>query len=134
MANTRWFTVRPAPLQGKVTDFIRGVVIIAGKGTVQDVDMTRQEYLDRLSPDQQDELRRMKETNDNAAATNKIVASVNADLETANRDFEEATNARATAIRTLGSTASASDVDSHARRYQILEVHRYRIALGQGDR
>jgi tetratricopeptide (TPR) repeat protein len=102
----------PGTPEGKVTDFIRGVVIIAGKGTVQDVDMTRQEYLDRLSPDQQDELRRMKETNDNAAATNKIVASVNADLETANRDFEEATNARATAIRTLGSTASASDVDS----------------------
>jgi tetratricopeptide (TPR) repeat protein len=81
---------------------------------VQDVDMTRQEYLDRLSPEQQDELRRMKETNDKAAATNKIVVSINADLETANRDFEEATNARATAIRTLGSTASASDVDSMA--------------------
>jgi tetratricopeptide (TPR) repeat protein len=104
----------PGTPEGKVTDFIHSVVILAGKGTVQDVDMTRQEFLDRLSPEQQDALRHMKESNDKAAATNKMIASIDADLQTVNRDFADAANARATAIQTLGSTASASDVDSMA--------------------
>jgi tetratricopeptide (TPR) repeat protein len=76
--------------------------------------MTRQEYLDRLSPEQQDELRHIRESNGNAEATNKVIASINADLHTANQDFEDAMNARATAIQTLGSAASAFDVDSTA--------------------
>ena len=109
----------PGTPEGKVTDFIHSVVILAGKGTVQDVDMTRQEYYDRLSPEQQERLRQMKESNDNAAATNKTIASINADLQTANRDFEDAANARATAIRILGSTASASDVDSMAGEISV---------------
>jgi tetratricopeptide (TPR) repeat protein len=104
----------PGTPEGKVTDFIHSVVILAGKGTVQDVDMTRQEFLDRLSPEQQDALRQMKASNDKAAATNKVIASLNADLQTVNRDFADAANARATAIQTLGSTASAADVDSMA--------------------
>jgi tetratricopeptide (TPR) repeat protein len=104
----------PGTPDGKVTDLIHGVVILAGKGTVQDVDMTRQEFLDRLSPEQQDALRQMKEANDKAAATNKIIATINADLQTVNRDFADAANARATAIQTLGATASASDIDSMA--------------------
>lgn len=104
----------PGTPEGKVTDLIHSVVIFPGKGTAQDVDMTRQEYYDRLSPDQQEQLRKMKESNDSAEATNKIIASINADLQTANRDFEDATNARATATQTLGSAASPFDVDSMA--------------------
>jgi len=104
----------PGTPEGKVTDFIHGVVIFPGKGTAQDVDMTRQEYYDRLSPEDQEKLRQMKESNIKAEATNKMIASINADLETTNRDFADAANARATAIQTLGPTASAFDVDSQA--------------------
>ncbi|MDR3752313.1 MAG: carboxypeptidase regulatory-like domain-containing protein [Terracidiphilus sp.] len=104
----------PGAPEGKVTDLIHSVVIYPGKGIEQNVDMTRQEYYDRLSPEDQEKLRQMKESNDSAAATNKLIASINADIETANRDFADAANARATAIQTLGSTASAYDVDSQA--------------------
>ena len=105
----------PGTPEGKVTDYIHGVVILAGKGTVQDVDMTRQEYLDRLSPEQQDALRKIRESNDKAAATNKIDRlHQRRSANSVNRDFADAANARATAIQTLGSTASASDVDSKA--------------------
>jgi tetratricopeptide (TPR) repeat protein len=102
----------PGTPEGKVTDIIHSVVINAGKGTVQDVDMTRQEFLDRLSPEQQEQLRLLKESNGKAAAINKAIASINADLETVNRDFADAENARATALRTLDPSASPSDVDS----------------------
>ena len=104
----------PGTPEGKVNALIHSVVIYPGKGIEQNVDMTRQEYYDRLSPEDQEKLRQMKETNDSAAATNKMIAAINADLETANRDFADAANARATAIQTLGSTASAYDVDSQA--------------------
>lgn len=104
----------PGTPDGKVTDYIHSVVIYPGKGTAQNVDMTRQEYYDRLSPEDQEKLRKIKESNDSVSATNKIVTSINADLATANRDFADAANARATAIQTLGSTASAFDVDSQA--------------------
>ena len=109
----------PGTPEGKVTDMIHSVVILPGKGTAQDVDMTRQEYYDRLSPEQQEQLRQIKESNDKAAAANKTIASINADLQTVNRDFEDAANARATAVRTLGSTASASDVDSMAGEIRV---------------
>ncbi len=109
----------PDTPEGKVVDFIHSVVILAGKGTTQNVDMTRQEYLDRLSPEQQEHLRQMKESNEKAAVANNIIASVNADLHTANQDFEDAANARATAIQTLGSTASPSDVDSAAGEIRV---------------
>jgi tetratricopeptide (TPR) repeat protein len=109
----------PGIPEGKVTDFIHGVVILPGKGTAQDVDMTRQEFYDRLPPEQQDELRQMKESNDKATTVNKTIATINDDLHTANRDFEDAANARATAIQTLGSTASVSDVDSMASDIKI---------------
>ena len=104
----------PGTPEGKVTDLIHSVVIFPGKGIVQDVDMTRQEYYDRLSPEQQEQLRKLKESNEGAEATNKMIASINADLQTANRDFEDAANARATAIQALGSAAPAFDVDSQA--------------------
>jgi tetratricopeptide (TPR) repeat protein len=109
----------PGTPEGKVTDFIHSVVILAGKGTVQDVDMTRQEYYDRLPSEQQEQLRQMKESNGKAADTNKVISTINADVQTANRDFEDAENARAAAIQTLGSTASASDVDSTAGDIKI---------------
>jgi tetratricopeptide (TPR) repeat protein len=109
----------PDTPEGKVTDFIHSVVILAGKGTVQDVDMTRQEFYDRLSPEQQEQLRQMKVSNDKAAADNKMITSINADMQTANRDFDDAANARAKAIQTLGSTASASDADSMAGDIRI---------------
>jgi tetratricopeptide (TPR) repeat protein len=109
----------PGTPEGKVTDFIHSVVIFPGKGTAQDVDMTRQEFYDRLSPEQQEQLRQMKESNVKAEAANKMIASINSDLETANRDFEDAANARATAIQSLGSTASAFDVDSQAGEIRL---------------
>jgi tetratricopeptide (TPR) repeat protein len=104
----------PGTPEGKVTDFIHSVVILAGKGTVQDVDMTRQEYYDRLSPEIQEQLRQLKESNDKLVDANKVISSINADMQTVNRDFEDAANARAAAIQTLGSTASPSEVDSAA--------------------
>jgi len=109
----------PETPQGKVTDFIQGVVVLPGKDQAQDVDMTRQEYLDRLSPEQQEQLQRLKLVNNQANVDSRMIDAINADLQSANQDFEDAFNARAAAIQTLGSTASASDISSAADEIRL---------------
>jgi len=102
----------PGTPDGKVTDYIHSVVILAGKGTPQDVDMTREEYFDRLSPEEQVQLQQIKESNQKALAAHTMIASINADLQAVSQDFADIATARVTAIQTLGSTAAPSDVDS----------------------
>jgi tetratricopeptide (TPR) repeat protein len=104
----------PGTPEGKVTDFMHGVVILPGKDQVQDVDMTRQEYFDRLSPEDREKLQQLKESNEKALAANAMTATINGDLAKTRQDFEDAENAQAAAAQTLGSAASASDVDSQA--------------------
>jgi len=98
--------------EGKANDYIQGVEIAAGQDLAQNIDMTRQEYFDRLSPEQQKQLLAEKDSNEDAVAANQVVAGLNADLERVNQDFEDIMNARATAAHTLASTASAADVEA----------------------
>jgi tetratricopeptide (TPR) repeat protein len=98
--------------EGKVTDFVQGVVVLAGKDVAVDVDMTRKEYMDRLSPEQQKQIEQMKEAAAAAAAASNEVANANADLQTVNRDLADAANARATATQALGKDATVQEIDA----------------------
>jgi tetratricopeptide (TPR) repeat protein len=102
----------PDTPEGKIADSISGVEIVAGQDTAQDIDMTRQAFMDRLSPEQQKQLQAMREANAATIAANKTIAPLNADLQVVNRDFLDAENARATATRNLGATASKADIDA----------------------
>jgi tetratricopeptide (TPR) repeat protein len=102
----------PDTPEGKIVDSISGVEIVAGQDTAQDIDMTRQAFMDRLSPEQQKQLQAMREANAATIAANKTIAPLNADLQVVNRDFLDAENARATATRNLGATASKADIDA----------------------
>ena len=102
----------PDTPQGKIVDYISGVQVVAGQDTAQDVDMTRQEFIARLSPDQQRQLQELREANAAAASHAKRDAStIDADLEIVNLDFQAAENARATAVQNLGTAAGPADVD-----------------------
>ena len=102
----------PDTPEGKIVDSISGVEIVAGQDTAQDIDMTRQAFMDRLSPEQRKQLEAMREANAAAIAADKTIAPLNADLQVVNRDLLDAENARATATRTLGATASKADIDA----------------------
>lgn len=101
----------PDTPEGKIVDYINGVEVVAGQDTAQDVDMTRQEFIDRLPPELQKQLQEMKAANAAAQTANRNVTAVDADLQAANQDFQDAENARATATRTLGAAASRADID-----------------------
>jgi hypothetical protein len=45
---------------GKIVDYVSGVVVVAGQDVSQDIDMSRKEFVARLSPDQQQELQALR--------------------------------------------------------------------------
>jgi tetratricopeptide (TPR) repeat protein len=97
---------------GKIVDYISGVVLAAGQDTAQDIDMTREEFVARLSPEEQRLLHELSEANIAAASdANRDASAVNADLQIANLDFQAADNARVTAAQNLGAAAGPADVD-----------------------
>ena len=100
----------PDTPEGKVADFIREVEVKAGQDTDQNVDMSRQEFIDRLTPEQQQQLRAMKEANASIPPAS-TAAGVDGDLAAVNQDFHDADNARETAAAKLGAAASAADID-----------------------
>jgi len=102
----------PDTPEGKIVDYISGVVIAAGQDTAQDIDMTRAEFVARLSPEQQRILHELSEANIAATSdANRDASAVNADLQIVTLDFQAADNARVTAAQNLGATAGPADVD-----------------------
>jgi tetratricopeptide (TPR) repeat protein len=96
----------------KVVDTIVGVKIVAGQDVQQDIDMSRKEFIDRLTPEQKKQLEEIKKLNAGAMKTNEIVKGLNADIKLAAQDFKDANSAPATALQTLGATASKTDLDA----------------------
>jgi len=95
---------------GKMADSIRGVKITAGQDTPQDVDMTRQEYVDKMSPEEKKQLEELKKQNAEASKANAMIASLNADLKVVAQDKHDVDAAGTTAAQELGASASKSDV------------------------
>jgi tetratricopeptide (TPR) repeat protein len=103
----------PDTPEGKIVDYISGVEVVAGQDAAQDIDMTRREFIARLSPDEQRQLQELRDANAAASSDAKRGASaIDADLQIVNLDFQAAGNARVTATQNLGGSAARADVDS----------------------
>jgi tetratricopeptide (TPR) repeat protein len=99
---------------GKMVDSIRGVKITVGEDLAQDDDMSRQEYIDKMSPDEKKQLEDLKKANAEALSANKVINQLNADLKVVNSDKHDVDTASATATQQLGATASKADIASKA--------------------
>jgi tetratricopeptide (TPR) repeat protein len=97
---------------GKMVDSIRGVKIAAGEDTAQDVDMSRQEYLDKMSPEEKKQLEELKKTNADALKANTVINQLNADLKVVTQDKKDIDGANAAAVQALGATAAKADLAS----------------------
>jgi tetratricopeptide (TPR) repeat protein len=99
---------------GKMVDSIRGVKITAGEDTAQDDDMSRQEYIDKMSADEKKQLEDLKKNNAEALKANAVINQLNADLKVVGQDKHDIDTASATAAQALGASASKSDIASKA--------------------
>jgi tetratricopeptide (TPR) repeat protein len=95
---------------GQMVDSIRGVKIVAGQDTEQDLDMSRQEYIDKMSPEAKKQLEELKKQNAEALKANALINQLNADLKVVSQDRKDVDGASAAAAQALGPTASKSDL------------------------
>jgi len=96
----------------KMVDWIDNVKVINGQDVEQNIDMSRKEFIDKLSPDQKKQLEDLKKHNAEAMKVNEVIKSLNADLIVVAKDIKDADAARLTASQILGATASKSDLDA----------------------
>jgi tetratricopeptide (TPR) repeat protein len=96
----------------KMVDSIDNVKVIFGQDVVQDIDMSRKEFVDKLSPDQKRQLEELKKHNSEAMKANEVIKSLNADLKTVDQDIKDADSAHTAAVQALGATASKADLDA----------------------
>jgi tetratricopeptide (TPR) repeat protein len=96
----------------KMVDSIDNVKIIAGQDVLQDIDMSRKEFVDKLPKDQQRQLEELKKRNAEALKNNAVVNKINGDIKAANQDFKDIEEAHAAAVQALGATASKADLEA----------------------
>jgi len=99
---------------GKMVDSIRGIKIVAGQDLEQNDDMSRQEYIDQMSPEDKKRLEELRKSNSEAIKANAVINQLNADLKVISQDKHDIDNATATATAALGATASKSDITAKA--------------------
>ena len=83
------FLKLPDTPEGKFVDQIENVKIAAGDDLKQDDDMSRKEFIDKMTPEQKKQVEEFKAKNAEVMKTNAVIKNLNADLNdarTANHD------------------------------------------------
>jgi len=124
----------PEMSRDREADHVEGVHIVAGQDILQDIDMSRKEYIDQLPADQKKQLEELKKHNAEAFKANAVIKNLNADLKTCDQDFKDVDAAHQAAAQILGATASKADLDAKGSRDQDCEVYRNRNPHAQGHR
>jgi tetratricopeptide (TPR) repeat protein len=96
----------------KMIDSIDNVKVVNGQDVQQDVDMSRKEYIDKLTPDQKRQLDELKKHNSEAMKANEVIKNLNNDLKTVIQDFHDADTAADDAKKALGASAAKADIDA----------------------
>ncbi|HEY1902367.1 MAG TPA: hypothetical protein VGG56_08065 [Terracidiphilus sp.] len=96
----------------KMVDSFDNVKIVAGQDVIQDLDMSRKEFVDKLPPEEQKQLEELRKHNSEAMKTNEIIKGLNADLRIVTQDIKDADAAHATAVSTLGASAAKADIEA----------------------
>jgi tetratricopeptide (TPR) repeat protein len=98
--------------EDKETDHLENVKVTVGADVTADIDMSRKEYIDSLTPEMRKQLEDLRKHNAEALKANEVIKGLNADIQKVGQDIKDADGARATALQTLGATASKSDLDA----------------------
>ncbi len=96
----------------KMVDMIDGIKIVAGQDLLQDDDLSRKEFVDKLPASEQKQLAELRAHNSEAIKANQVIRHLNEDLRVVAEDIKEAGEARQTAVQELGASASAADIDA----------------------
>lgn len=97
---------------GKMVDDLPNVKVVAGQDVVADIDMSRQEYIDKMPEEAKKQLEDLKKANAEALKANVVINHLNSDLKAVTQDKKDIDGAMAVAQQQLGATAAKPDVDA----------------------
>jgi tetratricopeptide (TPR) repeat protein len=102
----------PGMEKDKQADELPNIKVVAGQDVAADIDMSRQEYIDKLPEEQKKQLEDLRKKNADVMKANEVIKNLNADLKLVGQDLKDADQAHATAVQQLGATAAKTDVDN----------------------
>jgi tetratricopeptide (TPR) repeat protein len=102
----------PGMDKDKQADQLENVKVVAGQDVAADLDMSRQDYIDKLPEDQKKQLQELRSKNAEAMKANEVIKNLNADLKVVGQDLKDADGAHATAAQQLGASAAKADIDA----------------------
>jgi tetratricopeptide (TPR) repeat protein len=91
--------------QGKTVDEKQNVQIAAGQNETEDFDLSRAEYIAKMTPEQRKQMEEVKKQNAAAMKDNSIIKNLNADLAKAREDIKAKNYADADSIMTKDTAA-----------------------------
>jgi hypothetical protein len=94
----------------KVVDQIENVKITASEDTKQDDDMSREEFINKMTPEQKKQVEEFKKKNAEVMKNNSVIKNLNADLAAARQDNKDKKYDEAEALM-LKDTALKADSD-----------------------
>ncbi len=109
--------------KGQMVDEVKNVKVVAGQDTEQNDDMSRAEYLAKMTPDQRKQLEELKKTNSEALKANEVINHLNADLKAVAQDQQDIDNAPKAAQQQLGASASSSDIATKAQEIKTAKYN-----------
>jgi tetratricopeptide (TPR) repeat protein len=107
----------PDTPKGQMVDQVKAVKVEAGQTVTQNIDMSRQEYIDKMTPDQKKQLEDLKAKNSDALKANAVIGHLNADLKVVTQDKADIDTAPQAAAQQLGAGAAKPAVDA-----KVLEI------------
>ena len=98
----------------QMVDSIKGVKIEAGQDVQQNIDMSRQEFIDKMPAEQKKQLEALRASNSQALRANSVINHLNADLKVVAQDKQDINNAIQTATQSLGPQATSVSIQAKA--------------------
>jgi tetratricopeptide (TPR) repeat protein len=96
----------------KMVDYIDNVKVVVGQDVLQDMDMSRKDFIDKLTPEQKKQLDELKKHNSEAMKANEVIKVLNADLIVAGKDIKDVDSAAQAAKQALGAQATRADLEA----------------------
>jgi tetratricopeptide (TPR) repeat protein len=96
----------------KMVDDIENIRLMSDQDILVDIDMSRKEFIDKMSPEQKKQLEEIKKKNSEAMKVNEVIKNLNADLRVVMQDIKDADSARAAAVASLTGTPTKAEIDA----------------------
>lgn len=103
---------KPDTPANQMVDAIENIKLLVGQDLAVNIDMSRKEYMDKLTPEQRKQVEEIRKHNESALKANDTAKIVMADMKQNDQDMAEIAGARAAALAQLGASATKAEIEA----------------------